>query len=135
MWQISYSRLIVLVTDVSAGGTLAPSIRRRGAGGAAVVDEEVAEEDDDGEDTESEDKPPAVISSWKARLQKQKEKEATKASPEEACSSEQSLSGGVEEVTPSKVRRKQSLSQLEVKVKEELRSKRKHDKPAPAGLF
>jgi hypothetical protein len=39
------------------------------------------------------------------------------------------------ELTPSKVKRKQSPSQVEVKAKEELRCKRKHDKLVQVGLF
>jgi hypothetical protein len=50
-------------------------------------------------------------------------------------SSEGSSSGSVVELTPSKVKRYQSPSQVKVKAKEELRSKRKHDKPIQTGLF
>jgi hypothetical protein len=94
-----------------------------------VAEEELSGEDDDDEETESEDKPPAVIPGRKTRLQEQKEKEATKAGHEEAASSGQSLSEDIEEVTPSKYGRKQSPSQVEVKIKEELCMKKRHDKP------
>jgi hypothetical protein len=96
---------------------------------------EVAGEEDDGKESESEERPPPIILAQKTRLQKKKEEEAAKGSPEEATSSEESSSDDVLEVTPSKVKWKQSPSHVDVKIKEELRTKRKHDRPTQVRIF
>jgi hypothetical protein len=99
------------------------------------AEEEVAGNEEDGEEIESEERLLLVLPVRKTQLQKQKEEETAKESAEGATSSEGLSSGDVVELTPSKVKRKQSPSQAEVKAKEELRSKRKHDRPVQTGLF
>ena len=88
-----------------------------------------------GSESEPEAPAPAVVPGRKTRLQKQKEVEAAQAShPDSTPSEASSSSDDVEEVPDPQPERQKSTSQVEVAIKEELRTKSRQDRSSNVGL-